>query len=234
MSTQAMPVSKNAPVYQRQLHLPHPDSISDAEVKAKLIEVGQLREKAEQTKADAGDAGFKVEAAEAEDRQREADHARGKLKAKPKPTAPAAQQKAEAAERAAAVAAIAASDAESELMRLIGERGPELAEAERTAAAEAVTKAHAAAITVGEHLAARQGFMALALWFDDPASPRTPTELGSTAILKQNNAHVSPGEGLQVVIDATDPDPEPERTPDIRTQREHDRWRERQEAKATA
>jgi hypothetical protein len=70
MTTQ--PVPHFAPRYERKLHLPDPAQIDDAELKKAITECQGLRQRAESAQNDAGDAGFKVEAAEADDRQREA------------------------------------------------------------------------------------------------------------------------------------------------------------------
>lgn len=211
------PVPKNAPVYKRAVHLPDPESIDDPDLKAALRECGALRSAAEAAKADATEAGFAIERAEADDRQRAADHARGKLKTKPKPTAPAEVKRAEELGRAASVAALAASDAEAELLELLSERGPALAEKQREQAAAEVTKAHEAAIKVSEHLAARSEHLSLALYLDDPSRPgRMPRQLQSTALQKPSGDYAAVSEILAALIEATDSN-RTERTADQRT-----------------
>jgi hypothetical protein len=213
-----MPVSRNAPVYKRQLHLPDPATVGDTEIAKAIAETQALRDKAERAKADAVEAGFAVERAEADDRQREADHVRGRLKSKPKPTMPAARTKAEEAEHAAAVAAIAATDAEAELLELLAERGPALAVAEREKAAREVEAAHKAALKVAEHLGKRRGHLGLASYLADPTKPKHQAgELRPGQLRKPNGNPVQVAEALDLVIEATDPNRPPAPTRDQRT-----------------
>ena len=213
----------NIPTIRRAIVLPDAAVIGDAKLAAKVTEVADLREKAEKSRQDAVEASFAVERAEADDRQREADHARGRVKTKPKPTAPKAQAKADELARKADVARIAAADAESELLDVLAERGPALAEAEREKAAAVVAQAHECFAKASEHLESRSGHASLALWFEDCYRWRYAKDLApSTPIQKMNGDAVSLGEALSVVLEATDPGARQPKTRDQRT------WRDEQ------
>ena len=177
-----------------------------------LDEVGKMRGERQAARHGLAAAREAVTVAEAQDRQRAADHARGKLRQKPKLSKPKAEAEAEAAEERVKVLEVAAADAEAELaLQIEGHRQAIAARLDE----EILKRRRALREAVGrlvQREAEFQGVRGLAAWVSEPERGWMAAKFSvPTGITGPNRDPLALGAALAMIAEAlAEPESQPQ------------------------